>query len=55
MWDDFTDFELAELAYQYGLQSEVEECNWNSDLTLKNRKELEQLLTTAEFEMAFGE
>jgi hypothetical protein len=53
MWDEFTDFELAELAYQYGLQDQVEESAWNFDLTLKDRPRLETLLTAYEHDLAF--
>ena len=54
MWDGFTDFELITLAYQYGLQEEVQTWIWNEDFTLFNRKELEELLTAVELESAFG-
>ena len=52
MWNDFSDFELAELAGQYGLEESIV---FTGDLTLANREELESLLTVAEHNMAFGE
>ena len=50
MWDDFTDFELAELAGTYGLEEELVFCG---DLSLANRAEIEKLLTATEHDMAF--
>lgn len=50
MWNDFTDFELAELAAQYDLQDEL---IFGSDLRLSNRAQIEALLTDLEFTMAF--
>lgn len=52
MWNEFSDFEIAELAYQYGFGDEIE---FNSDLRLFNRKQLETMLTLREHNMAFGE
>jgi hypothetical protein len=52
MWNDFTDFELAELAGCYGIEDELEFCN---DLTLSNRAQIETLLTLVEHNMAFEE
>jgi hypothetical protein len=52
MWNDFNDFELAELAGQYGLEDSIV---FAGDLSLANRSELESLLTAAEHDMAFGE
>lgn len=52
MWNDFSDFELAEIAAQYHLQDELE---FNYDLTLMNRERIEELLTKVEHDMAFGE
>lgn len=50
MWNDFSDFELAHLAGQYGL----EDCLvFNSELKLANRSEVEQLLTAVEYDLAF--
>ena len=51
MWNDFTDFELAEIAAQYGFQDHLD---FNGDLKLSNRKTIEDLLTTYEFDLAFG-
>ena len=50
MWNDFSDFELAELAGNYGLEDSLV---FAPDLTLANREEIEDLLTTTEFELAF--
>lgn len=52
MWDDFTDFELAELAGTYGLE---EELMFSGDLTLVNRTDIEKLLTATEYDLAFQE
>lgn len=52
MWKDFTDFELAELAGQYGLEDSLV---FAGDLSLANRDEIENLLTEVELDMAFGE
>lgn len=50
MWDDFSDYELAELAGAYGLEDSLVFAN---DLSLANRPEVEKLLTAAEYEIAF--
>jgi hypothetical protein len=50
MWEDFNDFELAEIAAQYHFQDELE---FTSDFKLLNRPRIEQLLTDYEFSMAF--
>ena len=52
MWNDFTDFELAELAGQYGLE---ESLVFDCDMGLANRTEIEELLTAVELDMAFEE
>jgi hypothetical protein len=52
MWNEFNDFELAELAGQYGLQDSLV---FSGDLSLANRAEIEKLLTLTEYDMAFGE
>ena len=52
MWKDFTDFEIATLAGSYGLQDLIE---FNGDLTLANRDQLESLIAEFEIDMAFGE
>lgn len=51
MWKDFSDFELAELAGRYGLEDMLE---FNSDFSLANRQEVENLLTLEEYDIAFG-
>lgn len=51
MWNDFNDFELAEIAAQYGLQDHLE---FNGDLRLTNRKTIEGLLTAYEFDNTFA-
>lgn len=50
MWDDFTDFELANLAGQYGLEDSI---FFTDKLQLANRKEVETLLAQAEHDFAF--
>jgi hypothetical protein len=50
MWDDFTDFELANLAGQYGLEDSIV---FTDKLQLANRQEVETLLTQAEHDFAF--
>jgi hypothetical protein len=50
MWNDFSDFELAELAEQYGIEDELV---FSGDLTLANRAEIESRLTAIEFDHAF--
>ena len=54
MWADFSDFEIAELCFQYGLQESLV-LTFTDRFKLVNRAEVETLLTAAEFEMAFGE
>jgi hypothetical protein len=51
MWNDFNDFELAEIAAQYGFQDQLD---FNGDLRLANRVAIEDLLTAYEFETAFS-
>lgn len=51
MWNDFSDYELCEIAGSYGLEDELVFC---PDLTLANRERIEQLLTDVEFSMAFS-
>lgn len=50
MWDDFSDFELATLAGQYGLEDSIV---FNDKLQIANRSEIESLLTEAEHDFAF--
>jgi len=52
MWEDFSDFELVELAGNYGLEDYID---FNADLTLANREEIETLLEEVEYNMAFGD
>jgi len=54
MWNDFSDFELAELCFTYGIQDDLE-LVFDSRFRLVNRSEIEELLTAIELEMAFGE
>ena len=48
MWNDFSDFELAELAGRYGLEDNLV---FDYELNLANREEIENLLTETEWEM----
>lgn len=50
MWNDFTDFELADLAGQYGLEDSLV---FTDRLELANRSEIETLVTEAEYSLAF--
>lgn len=54
MWNDFDDFELAQLCFDYGIQ---DECQFSDiiPVTLSNRKFIEELLTEIELDMAFSE
>jgi hypothetical protein len=52
MWDDFSDFELAQLAGEYGLEDNLV---FNGSLQLSNREEVESLLTEYEMGKAFIE
>lgn len=52
MWDDFSDYELAQVAGNYGMQ---EFLVFSYDLTLANRSEIERMLTEVEYDAAFGE
>jgi len=51
MWNDFSDFELAQLAGTYGLQDYVD---FNDQLRLSNREHLEAILTEYEYALAWG-
>lgn len=51
MWEDFTDFELAKIAADYGLEESIV---FTPDLSLANRAELEHLLTECEFGLYFN-
>jgi hypothetical protein len=50
MWNEFNDFELAEIAGRYGLEDYLVFCG---DLSLANRVEIEDMLTLYEFDEAF--
>lgn len=52
MWNDFSDFELAELAGRYGLEDNLV---FDYELGLANRAEIEKLLTETEWELAHDE
>ncbi len=47
MWDEFSDFELAELAGRYGLEDNLV---FDYELGLANRDEIEKLLTEFEWD-----
>jgi hypothetical protein len=49
MWNEFSDYELAELAGQYGLEDNLV---FDYELHLANRDEIEKLLTEFEWEMS---
>ena len=51
MWNDFSDFELATLAADYGLEESIV---FADDLSLANREEIEHLLTETEFSLYFN-
>lgn len=51
MWNDFSDFELATLASNYGLEDSIVFAN---DLSLANREEIEHLLSEVEFSLYFN-
>jgi len=52
MWDDFSDFELAELAGTYGIEDKLV---FAGDLSLANRSDIESRLTSIEYAMAFDQ
>ncbi len=52
MWEDFSDFDLAELAGKYCIEDELV---FAGDLSLANRSEIESRLTAIEYDMAFQE
>ena len=52
MWNDFSDYELAELAGRYGLEDLLV---FAGDLSLANREEVEKFLSEHEMAEAFGE
>lgn len=50
MWNDYSDFEIAQLAGDYGIADELE---FNDKLELINRELIEDHLTQIEYEIAF--
>jgi hypothetical protein len=54
MWKDFSDFEIAELAFQYGLGDNLE-LAFNERFQLVNRAQVEEMLTSVEMSAAFDE
>ena len=52
MWNDFSDYELAELAGRYGLEDLLV---FAGDFSLANREEVEKFLSEYEMAEAFGE
>jgi hypothetical protein len=50
MWAEYSDFEIAQLAGDYGIADEVE---FNERLELSNREYLENCITQIEYENAF--
>jgi hypothetical protein len=53
-WSGFSDFEIAELAFNYGLGDTLI-LTFSDRFKLTNRSEVEEMLTLAEYDMAFGE
>ena len=54
MWKDFSDFEIAELAFQYGLGDSLE-LRFNERFQLMNRTQIEEMLTAVEMSSAFND
>ena len=54
MWDGFTDFELCELEFVYGIQEKLD-INFNERFKLSNRVEIEELLTIAEMDEVYSQ
>ena len=52
MWNEFSDYELAELAGRYGFEDLLV---FAGDLSLANRDEVEKFLTEYELAEAFGD
>ena len=50
MWADYSDFEIAQLAGDYGIADELE---FNERLELMNRDVIEDHITQIEYEVAF--
>jgi hypothetical protein len=53
-WSGFSDFEIAELAFNYDLGDTLI-LTFSDRFKLTNRSEVEKMLTLAEYDMAFGE
>ena len=50
MWNDYSDFEIAQLAGDYGIEDELV---FNDRLELVNREVIEDHLTQIEYDIAF--
>ena len=50
MWQDYSDFELAQLAGEYGIADELV---FNERFQLTNREHIEDCITQIEFELAY--
>ena len=50
MWNDYSDFEIAQLAGDYGIEDELV---FNDRLELVNRDVIEDHLTQIEYDIAF--
>jgi len=50
MWNDYSDFEIAQLAGDYGIEDEIV---FNDRLELVNRDVIEDHLTQIEYDIAF--
>jgi len=53
MWNDFTDFEIAELAFKYNLDSTVKFDLSKDYVKLANREHVECLIEEVEYSLAF--
>jgi hypothetical protein len=53
MWNDFTDFELADLAGRYGIEDSLVFEHDSMGFWLVNRKAIEISLTRIEYDIAF--
>ena len=53
MWNDFSDFEIAELAFKYNLDSTVKFDLSKDYFKLANRGEVECLIEDVEYSLAF--
>jgi hypothetical protein len=50
MWEAFSDYELATLCFEYGIESELK---FGNHFNLDNRVQVEQALTEYEMNLAF--